>query len=128
MENNNTNFNNPTPQFVNPQFNQQGGQMPLPNSTAVLVLGILSIVTCFCYGIIGIILGIIALILASKATTLYKENPNAYLLASYNNMKGGKICAIIGLCLSGLYIIFIIAYILIIGAALTAMPWDMMKH
>jgi hypothetical protein len=43
-------------------------------------------------------------------------------------MKGGKICAIIGLCLSGLYIIFIIAYILIIGAALTAMPWDMMKH
>lgn len=128
MENNNTNFNNPTPQYVNPQFSQQGGQMPLPNSTAVLVLGILSIVTCFCYGVIGVILGIIALILASKATAMYKENPNAYTLASFNNMKGGKICAIVGLCLSALYIICIIAYILIIGAALTAMPWDMMKQ
>ncbi len=128
MENNNANFNNPTPQNVNPQFNQQGGQIPLPNSTAVLVLGILSIVTCFCYGLIGLILGIIALILASKATAMYKENPNAYHLASYNNMKGGKICAIIGLCLSALYLIFIVAYILLIGAALTAMPWDMMKH
>lgn len=128
MENNNTNFNNPTPQFTTPQFNPQNGQGVLPNSTAVLVLGILSIVTCFCYGIIGIILGIIALVLASKANNLYKENPNAYTLASYNNLKGGKICAIVGLSLSSLYIICVVAYILLVGAVFAAMPWDMIKH
>ena len=32
----------------------------LPNATAVLVLGIASILTCCCYGIIGLILGIVA--------------------------------------------------------------------
>ena len=38
----------------------------LPNGTAVLVLGILSIVTCCCYGFIGLTFGIIAVVLANK--------------------------------------------------------------
>ena len=41
----------PNPEQVNQQFNQQFsqsfGQPQLPNSTAVLVLGIISIVGCF---------------------------------------------------------------------------------
>lgn len=110
------------------QFTQQFGGQNLPNSTAVLVLGIISIVACFCYGIIGIILAIIALVLASKANTLYQQNPGMYTEASFKNLKAGKICAIIGLCLSALYFIFIIVYIVILGAVFSSMPWEMMSH
>ena len=62
----------------------------LPNSTLILVFGIVSIVTCCCYGIIGLIFGIIALVLASKATKLYVANPDLY--SDYNNVKIGKNC------------------------------------
>ncbi len=110
------------------QFTQQFGAQNLPNSTAVLVLGIISIVACFCYGIIGIILGIIALVLASKANTMYQQNPSLYTEASFKNLKAGKVCAIIGLCLSALYFVFIIVYIVILGAVFSAMPWEMMSH
>ncbi len=127
-----TNFSNQNPQQgqnVNQQFNNQFVQMSVPNSAAVLVLGILSIVLCFCYGLIGMVLGIIALVLASKGNALYKANPGAYSLSSYNNLKAGKICGIIGVVLSSLYLIFIVIYIVILGAAFAAMPWDMMgKH
>ena len=45
-----------------PQNVQQTVQQPLPNSTAVLVLGILSIAICWCYGLFGVTMGIIALV------------------------------------------------------------------
>jgi hypothetical protein len=128
-ENTFSNQNPQQPQNINQQFNNQFNQIPVPNSTAVLVLGILSIVLCFCYGLIGLVLGIIALVLASKGTVLYKANPSAYTQSSFNNMKAGRICGIIGLSLSALYLIFIVIYILILGAAFAAMPWDMIgKH
>lgn len=82
----------------------------LPNATAVLVLGIFSIVTCCFYGI-GMILGIVALVLAKKDTALFNENPQ--LFTNYSNIKTGKILAIIGIVLSVLfiaYIIWIISY------------------
>lgn len=43
-------------------------------------------------------------------------------------MKAGKVCAIIGVCLSSLYLVVIIIYIAIVGAALTAMPWAEMMN
>jgi len=101
-------------------------QQPLPNATAILVLGIISIALCWCYGIIGITLGIIALVLSGKSSALYNSNPGAYTLSSYNNAKAGKVCAIIGLSLSVLYLIFVIIYFVIIGAALSSLPWQMM--
>ena len=112
MEDNNTPNQNQGEQ-INQQFNNQFGQVPIPNATGVLVLGILSIVLCICYGIVGIILGIIALVLSGKGNALYKENPSKYTLSSYNNLKAGKICAIIGTILSVLMLV-IIAFI---GAA-----------
>ncbi len=118
----------PPIQNTTQQFNNQFGQIPVPNATGVLVLGILSIVFCFCYGIIGIILGIVGLVLANKAMAIYKINPNSFTLASFNNLKAGRVCAIIGLILSSLYFVFLIIYVAIIGAALTSMPWsEMMK-
>ena len=103
-------------------------QQQLPNATAILVLGIISIALCWCYGVIGITLGIIALVMSGKTMALYKSTPDAYTIGSYNNAKAGRICAIVGLSLSALYLIFIIIYIAIIGAALSSMPWDMMNQ
>lgn len=101
-----------------------GGQVSIPNSTAILVLGIVSIALCWCAGIIGLASGIIALILAGKAKTLYEADPDAYTISSFNNLKAGRICAIIGTILSGLYAVFYIIYVVILGAAFTSMPWD----
>ena len=87
----------------------------LPNATVVLVLGILSIVTCCCYGVVGIICGIIALVLAKSANELYVSNPEKYTEGSFKNMNAGKICAWIGVSLSALYIILMIALIASVG-------------
>jgi len=102
-------------------------QQQLPNATAILVLGIISIALCWCYGVIGVTLGIIALVMSGKSMALYKSNPDAYTVGSYNNAKAGRICAIVGLSLSALYLIFIIIYFAIIGAALSSLPWEMMS-
>ena len=88
-------------------------QQSLPNAVGVLVLGILSIVFCFCYGIIGITLGIIGLIMANKALKVYATSPEMYSEGSYKNVKAGRTCAIIGLCLSSVYIVFLIIYVTI---------------
>ena len=96
--------------------NYSNGNQTVPNSVGVLVLGILSICFCWCYGIVSIIVGIVALVLASAAEKEYQANPNRYSIASYKNLKAGKTCAIIGLCLSGLAILCLIAYILIVGS------------
>ena len=87
--------------------------MQLPNATAALVLGILSIVICF-------ICGIIALVISNKDLALYRANPELYSTASYNNIKAGRICAIIGIALQVLglivYIIFIAFFISMAGS------------
>lgn len=87
----------------------------LPNATAVLVLGILSIITCCCYGILGVVLGIIALILAGKDMKMFKATPDNYTQASYKNLNAGRICAIIGLILSSLVVLWIIFVMSVIG-------------
>ena len=117
---------------VNQTSQPTAGQTSLPNATGVLVMGIISIATCWCYGIPGMTLGIISLILGGKAKRLYKANPSIYTLSSYKNMNAGYICAIIGLSLSALYLVFIIIYLLVIGVALSsafsAMPWDSFNY
>ncbi|HWY12726.1 MAG TPA: CCC motif membrane protein [Bacteroidia bacterium] len=121
------NSNNPNEEKINQQINQQfgnSGQIPIPNSTAVLVLGIISIALCWCYGIVALTCGIIGLVLANKGKALYDANPSAYTLASFNNLKGGKICSIIGLSLGALYLIFVIVYLVILGTAFTMLPWQ----
>jgi Trk-type K+ transport system membrane component len=94
---------------------QLQGDKKLPNESAVLVLGILSLVSCIFYGIIGLILGIIAIVLHKKDKEIYNTNPNVYE-RSFKNSNAGKICAIIGVSLSSLFIIVLI--IAIAGAIL----------
>jgi hypothetical protein len=114
----------------NDQLQQQlsgSGMRPLPNATAVLVLGIVSIALCWCYGIVGIISGIIALVLAKKDTALYNASPDFYTQGSYNNLKAGKICAIIGLILSALILIYMIFILVVFGTAILNNPQDFLK-
>jgi len=92
-------------------------KIELPNATVVLVLGILSIIGCCCYGIVGIICGIIAIVMAKSATDLYVSDPGKYTESSYKNMNAGKTCAWIGLILSILYLITSIVIMLIYGVA-----------
>lgn len=99
--------------------NEIRGINPLPNATTVLVLGILSIVTCFCYGVIGLTLGIIAIVLSSNDLKLYKANPTFYAKNSYNNLNAGRICAIIGVCLSAVTVLVMILQFLFIGKFMT---------
>ncbi len=88
------------------QFSNFETQQKLPNATAVLVLGIISIITCCCYGVLGLITGIVALVLAKKDTNLYNSNPSIY--TNFSHVKTGKILAIIGIVLSVIYIAYMI--------------------
>ena len=85
----------------------------LPNATLILVFGILSIVGCCCWGIVGLIFGIVALILSKKATEIYNTNPEMY--TGFQNVKTGRILAIIGIILSSLVLIANIAMLVIYG-------------
>jgi hypothetical protein len=111
-------FGNP----VNPSGPQFGNQV-LPNSTAVLVLGIISLPVCFCYflfGVPGLVLSIISLVLSGKAAKLHEENPGLYTQASISNMKAGKICAIIGLVINAICLVGMIVYIAFIATVFSS--------
>lgn len=101
---------------VQPQPQPYTYRKQLPNATTVLVLGIISIPTSFCYGIIGIILGIVALVIAKKDMQLYRENPSEY--QGYENLSAGRICAIIGLSIGSLFFIILILYFIFVASLL----------
>ena len=99
----------------------------LPNGTVVLILGILSILTCCCWGIFGLALGIIALVLAKKDLALYAENPELY--SNYNNINTGRILAIIGIVLSSIMLLVTIYSKAVIGdEAMMKMQKEMLEE
>jgi uncharacterized protein YqhQ len=87
----------------------------LPNATAVLVLGILSICFCAAWGLPGLAMGIIALALYRKDKAVYDSDPQAYE-QSFKNSSAGKICAIVGISLSAFMLLFLIIYFIILGS------------
>lgn len=95
--------------YYQPQNGNNDGQS---KATVSLVLGICSIVTCCCYGIVGIICGVLAIIFAKQSTEM---NGGIEL----SNAKAGRICGIVGLVLGSLYIIYLIVCLVIgIGAGI----------
>jgi hypothetical protein len=58
----------------------------------------------------------LALVISNKDMSMYRANPESYSVASYNNIKAGRICAIIGIVLQ---LIGLIAYILFIAFFIT---------
>lgn len=92
-------------------FNELQNQK-LPNAMAVLILGILSILTCCCYGL-GLVLAIIAFVLYKKDMVLYNANPQGY--SNYSNLNIGRILAIIGIVLNVAYLIMLVWMIATFG-------------
>ncbi len=102
-------------------------QVNLPNATAVLTLGIVSIVLCWCHGIFGLILAIIALVLANKDLALYNADPEKYTAGSYSNIKTGRTIAIIGLVLAGVFLFMLIISFMFLGLNFALFPWEMIE-
>lgn len=89
-------------------------KITLPNSGAILSLGILSIVSlCCCGPALGPILAVIALAMVPSTNRKLKTNPDYYYENSINNFKIGKVLSIIGLCIGIVFLIYIV--ILLIG-------------
>ncbi len=85
---------------------------PIKNGTAVLVLGICSIV--FSCLFVGMILGIIGIILGNSSLKIYKSNPTQY--TGHGALNAGFIMSIIGAAIGFLYLIY---YIFVGAAALS---------
>lgn len=96
--------------------NQNVTLVKIPNSVGALITGILSIALCWWWGIIGLILAIISLVLAGSANRHYNQNPAKYY--NYGNVKAGKVCGIIGLVLSIIWLIVWAILIAVCGAAI----------
>ncbi|MFY7811287.1 MAG: CCC motif membrane protein [Flavobacterium sp.] len=94
-----------------------------PNYTAVLILGITSFIGCFCYGIVGVILSIIGIVLANKDLKLIADNPDVYS----KDVKTWKIICIIALVLSVLSLIITIISIAFVGFGSFNDPTEMQK-
>lgn len=93
----------------------------LPNSKTILILAIFSIVF-LCFPLWGFILGIFAYSLAIKSTNLYKENPEKYYID--NQIKTGKIIAIIGIILNILALLLIIYLIIVSVGDFLSVEYD----
>lgn len=106
---------NDQPNLLTPNYDRQAN---LTNATPSLVLGIVSIVGAFCYGIGGVICGIIGLILANKDRRLYRANPEMYSASSYSTLNAGRICSLIGLILGALFLIAMVFFFVFFGGTM----------
>ena len=107
-------------------FHQHTVPQNLPNANIILVLGILSILLCWWHfvSIAGIVLGFIALVMANRETKLYYSDQARYTTSSFNNVRTGRTCAVIGLTIA--IIVFAFVMLLIFGVLVTLPFWGMM--
>ncbi|GAB5495560.1 MAG: hypothetical protein Phyf2KO_06400 [Phycisphaerales bacterium] len=88
-------------------------------AVASLVLGIVSIVGCFMYGVISIICGPLAIYFSGKAKRAIQAgnaDPNSMGMAT-----AGRVCGIIGTCLGSIGVLFLLFYLaLMIIAVISA--------
>ncbi|WP_456376671.1 CCC motif membrane protein [Lutibacter sp.] len=79
----------------------------LPHAKSSLIFGIVSIVTaCCCFGLPGLIFGIIGLNNSKKAMKIYNEDPSQF--DGSGNANTGKITSIIGIVLGVIFVLQII--------------------
>ncbi|MDD2293904.1 MAG: CCC motif membrane protein [Bacteroidales bacterium] len=89
---------------------------PLPNASAVFVLGVLSLVFT---GFSGLVMGIIGASLASRSWKSYNEDPDAYY--GYGQLNAGRIMSIIGIIKNVLVVIVLIVVWIFFGATLVGL-------
>lgn len=86
---------------------------PIPNAKVALILGVLSIAFCWWYGIPGLIMGIIALVLSNAAKKMYLFSPEVYSDASFKKVSLARVCAIAGIVLNGIFFLLLIIRIIL---------------
>ena len=91
-----------------------GAKKDLPNATVVLVLGILSLIFCWCYGFFGII----AVVLAGGQRKLYLQSPDEYTESSFKNVNAGRVCGIISICIAGVVVVVLLLVLMGIVAGI----------
>ncbi len=88
-------------------------------AVASMVLGIISIVTCAGYGVIGMPCAILAIVFAKKARLAIQDGTAP--VNSQSMATAGRVCGWIGVVLNGLTLLLLIFYLLIfigfVGAA-----------
>jgi len=95
----------------------------LPNTTAAMIMGVMSIPSCCCCGgFAGLGLGLLALYLASEGIKEYHEEPELYKESSFKNIETAKWCAITGIVFSLLMMVIMAS--MIWGRSMTL---DMLK-
>lgn len=98
----------------------------LPEASTVLVLGILSLVFTFSCGIVGLILGIIAVAMASSQRKIYINASDEYTESSFNNVNAGRICGIISICIAAIFLaltILIFCGVVVLGISASTFGW-----
>lgn len=85
----------------------------LQKATLTIVFGLLSIMTCWILGFVGIIFGVVALVISKKDLALLKENPKLY--SNGSTLLIGRVLAGIGISISTLYLGFILFVYTVIG-------------
>lgn len=103
-------------------------QVNLPNASTVLILGILSIVLCWCHGIIGIIMAIAALVLANRDLALYNADPGRYTQSSYSNLRSGRTVALLGLILAVVFLGILLISLVFLGLNFALFPWEILNE
>jgi hypothetical protein len=100
----------------------------LPHARSVLILGFISLLLSWwhLFSVAGFIAGIFSLVIANKDMKLYWLNPSMYTIQSFNNIKVGRIFAMIGLAIS--LIVFLFLMLLIFGLVATLPFWGMMNR
>lgn len=93
-----------------------------PYAVASMVCGIISCVVWVCYGVPGLVLGIIALVLGNKGRAAIEANPNAY--GGQGMVTAGRVTGIIGIIVSILYVIAVICWIaFVVNAVHSSRTW-----
>jgi hypothetical protein len=107
-------------EIITSSFSQKldhNDEQDLKDAKLTKTLGILSVVLVCCNGgVITIVLGILAISKGKSAIQEYESNPAKYTLRSYNQVKSGKSLGIIGLILSGLHLIVLVIYFILVFA------------
>ncbi len=84
----------------------QAGRGTSGVAVASLVLGIISIIGCFAYGLVSIVCGPLAIYFGVKGQAQARDGTAA--ASSMGMARAGKICGIIGTCLGGLGVLFLV--------------------
>lgn len=83
-------------------------QVPLPRESTINTLGQVCLIL-FAVGVlVGFVMGIVVVIMASNAMKIYKMNPTMYTQSSYKAVKGALTRGIIAVSLGGGFLIFLI--------------------